>query len=232
MGGSNSKKQEPPRLKNAEIQEFSRQSLVRPDIIEKLYGHFYRIASSQHDDGVIDINEFCLMIHKNQNRSLIIEGLFNLFDANHDGVINFREFLQGISIFKTDDSFANNIHESSPVSASKIKEQIDLSVRILDISNKKKIYLSEVKKLLISAVRENTQLKLSENTIEVIVSRTFENEVYKTDDQGPYISLEEYSKMIYRNPAIVSWLSADEERIKQDYIKKPPKTSKSRCMSV
>lgn len=232
MGGSSSRRIEPPRLKNAEIQEFSRQSLFSTEIIEKIYGHFYRIASSQHDDGVIDLNEFCLIIHKSHNRSSIVEGLFNLFDANHDGVINFREFLQGISTYNNEESFECKAHESSPVFASKLKHQIDVSVRIINANQWQKVYIADVQKVLTSAVKENPTIKLSEEGIELIIRKTFEEEKVERDEFGKFISFDNYSKMIYKNPSIVSWLAVDKERITQDVYKKGPKRSKSRCISA
>lgn len=232
MGTSNSRKLEPPRLKNAEINEFSRQSLFSPQLIERLYGHYYRIASSQNDDGVIDLNEFCLIIHKNPNRSFILEGIFNLFDANRDGVINFREFLQGLSIFNKIDSLGNNIEHSPMITAAKTKEQIDFSLRLLDLGRRRKIYVSDIQRHLVSAVKENPSLRLNDKAIEAIVERTFDDEDYEKDESGKYLTCESYTKMVLRKPIIFKWLAADMERMMQDSSKKTPKRSKSRCLSV
>ena len=232
MGSSQSKRFDPPRLKIAEIQEFSKQSLFSSMLIEKLYGHFYRIASSQKDDGVIDFDEFCFIIQKAQNRSLAIERLFNLFDANHDGVINFREFIQGLSTFNIPDSFEVKNNQHSLISSAKLKEQIEVSFRIIDINNTKKIYMRDLASLLISSLKENLYINLSNVQVELIIKNTFENQSHGRDEYGSFFSFDDYSKLVANNPSIVKWLSADTEIIIQEIYKKNNQKSRSKCISL
>src|SRR5574343_90196 len=153
MGHSHSRS-EPPKLKSAELQEFSRQSLFSHPVVEKLYSHFYRIASSENDDGVIDIDEFCAKIHRSHTHSRILVGLFNLFYVNTDGAINFREFLQCLSIFDKFDQMGNSMDHSPMIAAVKTREQIAYVVRMLDLDKKKKVCVKDDYAMLFSASDE------------------------------------------------------------------------------
>ena len=96
-------------MKISEIREFSTQTLFSTEKVEKLYSHFYTISASQTDDGVIDLEEFCDRLGLSTT-SMVSARIFHLFDANHDGVINFREFLMGISTFINSYSEQNYEH--------------------------------------------------------------------------------------------------------------------------
>jgi Ca2+-binding EF-hand superfamily protein len=230
MGSSSSKKIGPPRLKKSEITEFSKETLFAPKVIEKLHYHFYRMARSQNDDGVIDLEEFAMSIHKTPTKSPIIEGLFNLFDANHDGAINFHEFINGLSTFNKSDAFGNTIHESKMTTAAKLIEQIEVSLRIIKTVNKK-IYLADLQSILISAIKEIPSMRVLGDAIESIVKESFENEEHEQDDKGIYLTVKNYTRMVVKNPRMLKWLSSDIERISQETGKKVRK-NKPRCLSV
>ena len=232
MGLSHSRKVEPPKLKNSELQEFSRQSLFSAPVVEKLYSHFYRIASSQNDDGVIDLNEFCTIVCHIPSQSRILKGLFNLFDANSDGAINFREFIQGLSIFNKVDYLGNNIDSSPMIAAAKTKEQVGYCLRVIDIDKKKKICLKDVQGLLMSTAKLNIGLKISEKNIEEIVKRTFDEEDWRQEGGEVFLTVENYTSMAMKRPEQFDWLMPDMERIMQDQKKPKHKNSKSRCLSV
>lgn len=232
MGNSHSRKLEPPKLKNSEVLEYSRQYLFSAAVIERLYSHFYRIASSQNDDGVIDIEEFCSNINHNPSQHRILQGLFNLFDVNTDGAINFREFLQGLSIFNKVDHLGNSIDSSPMITAAKTKEQVGFSLRVLDMDKKKKIYLKEVQNILMSAVRMNIGLNLSGKSIEGIVKRTFEEEDWQEENGEIFLTADKYMKTAMKRPEQFNWLEPDMERIMQVFKKKKKSSGKSRCLSV
>lgn len=63
--------------------------------INNIYTHFKSISKMEKDDGVIDYDEWCAALEA--EKSLITKRLFSIIDENHDEVINFREFLLGIS---------------------------------------------------------------------------------------------------------------------------------------
>jgi Ca2+-binding EF-hand superfamily protein len=230
MGNSSTRSSEPPKLKTAELQEFSRQSLFSVTVVEKLYSHFYRIASSENDDGVIDLDEFCSKIHRSHTRSRMLLGLFNLFDLNTDGAINFREFLQGLSIFNKIDHLGNNLDHSPMIAAVKTKEQIGYVLRLLDMEKSKKIYLREVVNILNSG-KNDIGLKLKKETLKKIVERTFQEEESQNDEEE-YLSHEHFMKNYLKRPEVFDWLAPDMERIMQDDKKIKNKANKSRCLSV
>ena len=58
-----------------------------------------------HDDGVIDKEEFTAAMGF-QNK-FYVDRMFQLFDENGDGAINFTEFLCGLSILSTKARFAS-----------------------------------------------------------------------------------------------------------------------------
>eukprot|EP00919_Chromeraceae_sp_WS-2016_P019852 GHVR01047153.1.p1 GENE.GHVR01047153.1~~GHVR01047153.1.p1 ORF type:complete len:211 (+),score=34.80 GHVR01047153.1:137-769(+) len=82
-------------LTDAEIAVFLEETHFNPAQISKLHETFRAIAATRDDDGVIDIDEFCLAVHVAPNE--ISRQLFRSFDLNEDGVLNFREYLWGLS---------------------------------------------------------------------------------------------------------------------------------------
>lgn len=71
--------------------------LVSEDEIKKLHAHFKKISTSIQNDGVIDLAEFQQAL--GLKNSAFAERLFAVFDKNKDAVINFREFVSGLSVF-------------------------------------------------------------------------------------------------------------------------------------
>jgi hypothetical protein len=51
-------------LKSSELNEFHNMTLFSNDILIKLYGYYRHFSSIQTDDGVIDFDEFCLLVKK------------------------------------------------------------------------------------------------------------------------------------------------------------------------
>jgi serine/threonine-protein phosphatase 2B regulatory subunit len=207
MGSKTSKSL--PKLKNAEIQEFSKQTLFSNEKIESLYTHFYSISTSRVDDGVIDYSEFCNTLNLS-NTSYISERVFALFDTNHDGVINFREFLQGISTFVITFSDANGRYL---VSAHKLNEQVNLSFRLFDTKRNARIYFADFVKLLKSAIEEHSALCISQNQLEEIAQSTFRSVEVSEDESGDYVTKETYRQLLWKNQQSLIWLSVDLERV-------------------
>jgi Ca2+-binding EF-hand superfamily protein len=114
------------------------------------------ISASQTDDGVIDFDEFCERLGIS-TKSLVSECIFNLFDTNLDGAINFREFLMGISTFINSYTEQNTEHYTKSndrhlISSSKLNDQIEVSFRLFNLKGESKIYESDLKKLLGSCI--------------------------------------------------------------------------------
>ena len=87
------------RLKRKEVREFMSLTHFNSDEVRCLYEHFRHISSGVHDDGVIDKEEFTAAMGF-QNK-FYVDRMFQLFDENGDGAINFTEFLCGLSILST-----------------------------------------------------------------------------------------------------------------------------------
>jgi len=225
MGKQASKPKQVPQLKQSEIQEFSRQSLFPEKTVEQLYYYFYKFSSSERDDGVIDYSEFCLNL-RNASTSLVAERIFKMFDTNDDGVINFREFLLGLSTFMEE---KEKSEESETLRTSLLKQQIDVSFRMLDTKNSGKVHTKDIKRMLESGIRQNTGLNLNLTQIEAIIEKTFETLSYKSDSEGEYITKNEYQKLVLSNPNMLKWLSADLQRV-QNGIQPQFKAKKSRCI--
>ena len=174
---------EPLKLRRSELEEFSKQSLLLPAVIEKLYLHFYRISRSMTEDGVIDLSEFCFSIQKSE-KSLISARIFTMFDSNYDKVINFREFILGISVFSEHKDVL--LRENIKVASIRLKDKIEYSMRITDIKRKNRIYIKDVSKILISLIQEKNFFKFTTDQIKEIVRNTFQKEAVQEDEHGKY----------------------------------------------
>lgn len=229
MGNKSNKEVSIPQLKNSEIHEYSKQTLFSREQIEKLYYHFYKISTSECDDGVIDFSEFCLNLN-HTGQTFINERIFNLFDANKDGVINFREFLLGLSTFvipKED----TRLEMTRPLSASRFKDQIEVSFRMLDMQRSGKIYIKDLKKLISSALHDNHAFKLTEDQIDEMLTRTFNETDTEEDESGLFICKQAYKNMVLANPGMLKWLSVDIDKAMMG-SKSSYKRNKSRCLSL
>lgn len=202
----NKQNQDVPKLRRSELTEFSRQSLLNQNVVEKLYTTFYRISNTKSEDGVIDLSEFCLRI-KGKEASMVSEGVFNMFDANYDGFINFREFIMGISVFSESHDALHK--ENTRVATIRVRDKIEYAVRIADFKKKKRVYLRDVRKLLTALMEEKTLFKLPSRMIKKIVKNTFNTENILKDEQGEYWDLQCFSNMAMKNPQIFKWLSVN-----------------------
>ena len=84
-------------LKTSELNEFHNMTLFSNEILIRLHEYYKRFSAIQTDDGVIDYEEFCMIINK-KDRNLT-KRLFNAIDINSDGSLNYREFIKFISVF-------------------------------------------------------------------------------------------------------------------------------------
>lgn len=233
MGSKPTRSRQVPKLKTSEIQEFSKQTLFSNDKIENLYTHFYTISTSKVDDGVIDFVEFCSALRL-PSASYLSERVFQLFDANHDGVINFREFLLGISTFVVCYDTQVNSSESYLITATKTQEQIEVSFRLFDMQCNGKIYTDDFKKLLKSAVRDNISTTFTEAQFDHIVRTTFLEAEAGSDEKGSFIDKEGYKNLVLKNPDMLRWLSVDLERVAHGarMLLQTAKKSKARCFTM
>jgi Ca2+-binding EF-hand superfamily protein len=208
MGSSPSKVV--PALKTTEIQEFSKQTLISSDKIETLYAHYYNISTSLIDDGVIDFPEFCSTLQISPT-SFFSERVFALFDTNDDGVINFREFLLGVSTFLA--PFNDSAESRNFVPISKVNEQIDISFRLFDTRRIGKVYFSDFLKLLTSALKERSSLCINDSQLEELAQLTFDTIPTSEDEGGLHVTKEVYRRLLLNKHSSLTWLSVDLERV-------------------
>lgn len=212
MGGKQGKVREVPVMRHSELQEFSKQALFSKDQIEHLYAHFYTISTSVTDDGVIDFQEFSSSLSLTDTAQC--SSLFRLFDANRDGVINFREFLLCSSAFVPPTESDTEPDGRQLLASARKQEQIDQSFRLFDVRNDGKAHKTELKTLVSAALR-TLNVKLAPAQVEEIVETSFRGVPQQTDADGPYIDKETYKSLLWRNPDSLRWLAVDLDKVEQ-----------------
>jgi Ca2+-binding EF-hand superfamily protein len=182
-------------LKTSELNEFHNMTSFPNDVLIKLHDHYRHFSSIQTDDGVIDFNEFCALMNKNEK--ILTKRIFNAIDVNKDGCINFREFIKFISCFINDS----------------LDEQIVLSYKLFSSPDKRGIEKEVMYCLLKECVKSEKKLAtfIELGDIEEIVNQTFS---FNANENG-LINFERYKEMVRKNQDILNWLKVDIEKIKK-----------------
>lgn len=177
-------------LKSSELNEFHNMTLFSNEILIRLHEYYKRFSAIQTDDGVIDYEEFCMIINKKDKN--LTKRLFNAIDINSDGNLNYREFIKFISVF---------INGS-------LEEQINLSYKIFMNSESKLIDYNNMKNLLCDVINAEESLKdfFTSEILEEIVKETF---IEVSGNIEAPINLEKYKEMVKKNPHILTWLKVD-----------------------
>jgi Ca2+-binding EF-hand superfamily protein len=188
-------------LKNNELQDFHNMTLFSTKTLIILHGYYDYYSAILIDDGVLDYDEFCQMVGRKDN--LLNRRLFDAFDINRDGCINFREFLKFISTFVT----------------GSIQDQYDISYKILSNEFNNLIEKDFIKKLIKEGVLADERLKffIDERAIDELVNRTFRD--------ASAMNKIQYIEMLKECPLILSWFKCDITRMKD--IKK--KSNRNGC---
>lgn len=207
------------RINDYELNEFARQSDLTFEEIKDLHIHFKSISSLEKDDGVIDYEEFCSALK--MEKSLIAERFFKIFDLNHDSVLNFREFVLGVSVL-----INNNLDSLTK-----------LTFSIYDVEKKGEIDRNNLVEVLMSCLQKIPSINIPKNVLESIVDQTFEsmNKEFKSKSSLSFdeeskeskcsIDYYQYAEMIKKYPYILKWLQVDLEKIKSgaELLVKNPK---------
>jgi len=179
-------------LKKKEVRDFMTSTHFEADEINALYNHFRGIAARKTDDKLIDRQEFQLSLGIKE--SLFVDRMFQLFDGNGDGFINFSEYLNGLSALS---------------SRGTLDEKIKLSFRIYDFDADNKISDSELSKMLLSSLAEN-DVKLTAEQCAAVVKATFLEADLNRDG---FIDMGEYKRMVDKHPSILSNMTMDFRKV-------------------
>lgn len=195
-------------LKSSELNEFHNMTLFSNDVLIKLHDYYRLFSSVQTDDGLIDFDEFCILIKKDERN--LSKRIFNAIDVNLDGSINFREFIKFISVFIN----------------GTLEEQISLSYKIFSSPETKNIEVDTMITLIKDVVVSEESLAqfLSDDLIELIVKETFLKLVGQ--DNKP-INYEKFKEMVKNCPDLLSWMKVDLDKIRN--VKFVTKNKKTGC---
>lgn len=185
-------------LKSHELDEFAKVTAFSLDQINNIYTHFKAISALEKDDGVIDYDEFCAALET--EKSLITKRLFQIFDENHDTVLNFREFIVAISTLNEEN----------------IDVQIKLTFKLFDPDAKGIIKASYVVEILLSSLSLLESIYIPKETIEEIVNRTFAelNQDVEKEEKDT-IDFSQYRRMVRHDPTILKWLYINLDRMQE-----------------
>ena len=189
MGGSFSK-EEITTLNESELKEFQNMTHFSRNTLIKLHNYYRRFSAVQIDDGVIDFEEFCLVINKKDKN--LTKRIFNAIDINSDGNVNFREFIKFVSVF-VDGS---------------LEEQINVSYKIFMNPKTKLIDYNNMLNLLIDIVSAEDSLKtfFTKDIIENLVKETF---ISISGDINKSINKDMYKDLIKKHIYILNWIKLD-----------------------
>ena len=190
MGFSQSNESNIITLKTSELNEFHNMTLFSNDILLKLHEYFRKFSAVQTDDGVIDYDEFCLIINKKDN--LLNRNIFNSIDVNSDGYLNYREFIKFISVF-INGSF---------------EEQSSLAFKIFMEKDLKLITFKNTKEMINDIILNDNNLNkiIDKELIHEITEETFINLFGGINKE---INLEQFREILKNNHDIISWFKVD-----------------------
>ncbi|CAJ2663020.1 unnamed protein product [Trifolium pratense] len=152
------------------------------EILKELYK---KLSTSIVKNGLIQKEEFHFALFRNRNkRNLFLDRMFDLFDVNHSGHIEFGEFIRSLSIF----------HPKAPQA-----EKIIYAFKLYDLRRTGYIEREELKEMVLAILVES-DLVLSDDVVETIVDKTFLEADSKGDDR---IDLEEWNEYVRKNPSLL-----------------------------
>ena len=190
MGFSQSNESNIITLRTSELNEFHNMTLFSNDILLKLHEYFRKFSAVQTDDGLIDYDEFCMIINKKDN--LLNRNIFNSIDVNSDGYLNYREFIKFISVF-INGSF---------------EEQSSLAFKIFMEKDLKLITFKHTKEMINDIILNDNNLNkiIDKELIHEITEETFINLFGGINKE---INLEQFREILKNNHDIISWFKVD-----------------------
>jgi len=178
-------------LQRRDLIELAQNTHFSEEEIKRLHSHFQSISNSIQNDGVIDIAEFQQAL--GLKNSAFAERIFRVFDMNKDDVINFKEFVCGLSVF---------------CSKGTVDEKLALSFKLYDRDEDGFIDKSELMSMLRAIMFDNMLFQLSDDHIRALVDSTFTEADVNGDG---LISFEEYKVLVNKHPTILKNLTLNLE---------------------
>ncbi|CAN1157168.1 Calcineurin B-like protein 4 [Linum perenne] len=185
MGCSSSKTaaQDEPRL--ATFRRLAARTPFNVNEVESLYELYKKLSSSIVQDGHIQKEEFQFALFRTiKKQNLFADRVFDLFDVNRDGHIEFGEFVESLSVF----------HPRTPIAV-----KIKCAFKLYDLRRTGYIEREELKEMVMALLTES-DLVLSEDVVEQIVDKTFNDADSKADGR---IDQEEWEDYVEKNPSLL-----------------------------
>jgi serine/threonine-protein phosphatase 2B regulatory subunit len=177
--------------------------------VKALYTHFMLVSSIDHKDGLIDNSEFgtCMGLERS---TYLQQQIFNVFDKDGDGRINFTEFLQALSVLS---------HKAPK------EDKLSFSFRMYDRDGDRKIGKVELSEMLKTAI-QSLPHKFTDEQVAQLIETTFKEADLNNDG---YINFDEYCKMSIQHPQMLSQMTINvSESIKGFGGKKKLKVKKKK----
>lgn len=167
----------------AEYMKLSKERFTAKEV-KTLYAHFMVVSSIDSADSLIDASEFstCMGLERS---TYLQTRIFTVFDKDGDGRISFSEFIQALSVLS---------HKAPQ------DDKLSFSFRMYDRDNDRKIGKVELAEMLKASI-QSLPHKFTEEQINQLIDTTFK----EADQNGDgYINFEEYKKMSFQHPQILS----------------------------
>jgi Ca2+-binding EF-hand superfamily protein len=151
--------------------------------LDAMYNNFKKLSATRKSDGVIDKQEFRLMLNASATmNSAFLDALFKLFDRDNNGSIDFGEFVLALAIYQNK---ARAIPE---------EEKHKLFFKLYDVDGDGEISQKDLSTIL-SACFGATHMAVGTEEIDALVRTTFSK--YQLTSRGT-IDFASYSKCAFR----------------------------------
>ncbi|CAN0889667.1 Calcineurin B-like protein 7 [Linum grandiflorum] len=158
---------------------------VNVNEVESLYELYKKLSSSIVQDGHIQkVNSSSISFPLPASSSIYLPDVFDIFDVNRDGHIEFGEFVDSLSVF----------HPRTPTAV-----KIKCAFKLYDLRRTGYIEREELKDMVVALLTES-DLVLSEDIVEQIVDKTFDDADSKADGK---IDQEEWEDYVEKNPSLL-----------------------------
>ncbi|KAJ4460478.1 putative calcineurin B [Paratrimastix pyriformis] len=165
-------------LRKADLEELVKTSHFGEQEINQLYQHFRQIASR---DGTITAPAFKEALGLQDN--LFADRIFLLFDTNRNGTLDFREFIQGLSVLGKRGT---------------MEEKLRFSFRVYDFDGDGTIDSAELCKILKASFLSGEGM--TDEQLRLAVDAMFAD---ADSDGNGHIDFEEYRTLMLKHPAII-----------------------------